>query len=130
MEEKKIIQQFKAATLEPSLFNHEAHLHLAYLYIQKFGLEKAIDEICQDLKNYVKQVGAENKYHHTLTVAAIQIVNHFMQKSNSNNFHDFIHEFPRLKTSFKELIQQHYSFDIFQNEMSKEKFLEPDLIPF
>lgn len=130
MEEKEFIQSFKNGKLEPTLFNHEAHLRLAYLYIQEKGEEKAIHEIGQDLKNYTKHVGAEEKFHLTLTVVAVKIVHHFMQKSKTNNFHDFILEFPILKTDFKELIQQHYGFDIFTNEKAKNEFMEPDKLKF
>lgn len=126
----EFLQSFKTGELQPSDFNHEAHLRLAYLYIQEKGIEKAIREICQDLKNYTKFAGAEDKYHHTLTIAAIKTVNHFMGKSKAENFSEFIIEFPRLKMHFKELIAQHYSFDIFTNEKAKKEFVEPDLLNY
>jgi hypothetical protein len=75
-------------------------------------------------------IGAADKYNKTLTIAGIKAVNHFIKRSQSHNFYDFIHEFPRLKNNFRELMRAHYSQDIFTLPSAKRKFLEPDLLPF
>jgi len=54
----------------------------------------------------------------------------FCLKSKLDNFRDFIEEFPRLKYNFKDLLAQHYGIDIFNSEIAKCSFLEPDLLPF
>ena len=99
LNDEQFLKQFESAALQPDLFNHEAHLRLAWLHIDRFGLERAIDNVTSQLKNYTKTLGAEDKYNETVTVAALKAVYHFMLKSESKNFRDFIHEFPRLKTA-------------------------------
>ncbi|TMM57390.1 hypothetical protein FEE95_12965 [Maribacter algarum] len=121
---------FERCELDPSLFSHEAHLRLAWIHISTYGIDVAVSNIQSQIKAFVKQVGAEDKYNATLTVAAIRAVYHFMLKSESTNFKDFIKEFPRLKNNFKELIDTHYGFDIFNSKQAKTAFLEPDLLPF
>ncbi len=122
--------QFFSCQLKPELFSHEAHLRLAWIKITKNGVQKAEEDIQSQIKSFVKHVGAEDKYHTTLTLAAIKIVNQFIQKSESGSFKDFISEFPRLKSNFKELIQSHYSSDIFISKQARLNYLEPDLLPF
>ncbi|MDY0779304.1 hypothetical protein [Tenacibaculum sp. IB213877] len=122
--------QFKNCALDPSIFNHEAHLRLAWIHIIKYGIEQAEENIHHQLLAYVKSLGAEEKYNKTLTIAAIKAVYHFIQKSTSTDFEAFISEFPRLKFNFKELMQYHYGFDIFTLEEAKTTFLEPNLVPF
>ena len=122
--------QFRSGTLNPSLFNHEAHIRLAWIHVTKNGLEEALINIDNQLLDYVSSLGAKNKYNKTVTISAIKAVYHFVQKSKSNNFKDFIAEFPRLKTNFKELLEQHYSIDIFNSNIAKSSFLEPNLLPF
>ena len=124
------IEQFKNGSLNPEIFNHEAHVRLAWLYIDKFGVERAEKDIQIQLQNFVEVVGAKDKYHKTLTIVAIKIVNHFMQKSKSDNFTDFINEFPRLKFNFRELINTHYSFNIFGSNKARREFIKPDLLSF
>ncbi|CAM1359115.1 hypothetical protein [Tenacibaculum xiamenense] len=130
LSDSEFIEQFTKGTLNPELFNHEAHLRLAWLYIKKFGVKQAEKDIQKQLLNFDVIVGKGDKYHTTLTIVSIRIVNHFMQKSRSNNFLNFINEFPQLKLEFRELINTHYSYDIFESEKAKIKFLEPDLIDF
>ena len=122
--------QFNNCELDPSDFTHEAHLRLAWIHISKYGIEKAENNVQHQLKKFVKFVGAEGKYNLTLTVAAIKAVYHFMLKSKSDNFEDFIAEFPRLKYNFKDIMESHYGFDIFKSEKAKKIFIEPDLIAF
>lgn len=123
-------KQFVNCELPPAIFTHEAHLRLAWLNITKYGLEKAETIIQCQLKKYVEYAGEKDKYNTTLTVAAIKAVYHFMLKSNSSSFYNFITQFPRLKTNFKELMACHYGFDIYNSQRAKESFLEPDLLQF
>jgi len=121
---------FKNCSLDASLFSHEAHLRLAWIHIDKYGIEKAIKNICTQLLQFTQSLGAEDKYNTTVTIAAIRAVYHFKLKSNSDNFRNFILEFPRLKTSFKKLLEFHYSTDIFSSKKAKQEYLEPELLPF
>ncbi len=130
LSDSDFLLQFSNCTLAPALFTHEAHLRLAWLHIKLYGVIQAEENIQTELRSFVNHVGAQNKYHVTLTVAAVKIVGHFMAKSNTNNFQEFINENPQLNTNFKELIKNHYSIDIFNSEVAKSEFLEPDLLPF
>ena len=123
-------EQFADASLNPIIFTHEAHLRLAWIHLLKYGETKAIENIKEQLKNYVRHIGATDKYNETLTVAAIKTIKHFMQKHPFDTFYDFINNVPRLKTNFRNIIEQHYGFDIFNSEIAKEKYLEPDLLQF
>lgn len=121
---------FRDNSLCASLFSHEAHLRLAWIHIEKYGVEQAIKNICDQLKRFVQKIGAMDKYNTTVTIAAIRAVYHFKLKSEADNFIDFIQEFPRLKYSFKALLEQHYTADIFSSEKAKKSYLVPDLLPF
>ena len=123
-------QRFIDCEIDPSIFSHEAHLRLAWININKYGLAQAEINIQKQLKAYVKSVGASDKYNATLTLAAIKAVSHFMQKSISNDFKEFMIEFPQLNNNFKGLISYHYSFDIYNSDKAKKEFLEPDLNSF
>lgn len=130
LSDSEFIQQFVEGTLSTNLFNHEAHLRLAWLYINMFGLKQAERDIQNQLQNFVSIVGAKDKYNKTLTIVSIRIVDHFMQKFKSDNFIDFINEFPQLLYEFKTLVSRYYSFDIFSSQEAKVEFLKPDLHTF
>lgn len=123
-------KQFANCTLDPEIFSHEAHLRLAWIHLDQYGIDQAIQNICLQLLNFVDSLGARDKYNKTVTIAAIRAVYHFMLKSETTNFKDFILENPRLKHNFMELLSFHYKTDIFNSERAKKAYLEPDLLPF
>ncbi len=123
-------KQFKHGLLHPSYFTHEAHLRLAWIHITKYGLENAIENITSQLEAFTKLNNEETKYNKTVTIAAVRAVFHFILKSKSDNFRDFIDEFPRLLFEFRDLLGYHYAFNIFDSEEARTTYLEPDLQPF
>ena len=124
------LDRFIKCEIDPSEFSHVAHLRLAWINISLHGVKKAEESIQKQIKKYVSFLGAEDKYNTTLTVAATKAVYHFMLKAKSDNFIDFVEEFPQLEKDFKSLLDTHYSFNIVQSDIAKNKFLEPDLAPF
>jgi hypothetical protein len=123
-------KQFEHCKIDPAMFTHEAHLRLAWIHIENYGVEKAITNICFQLRRYVEFLGAADKYNETVTVAAIRAVYHFQLKTDATTFADFIAKNPRLKNNFKELLAYHYVTDIFNSQKAKRQYLEPELLPF
>ncbi len=128
--DEQLVNQFADCSLSPNLFNHEAHLRLAFIHLKNQGEAKAIENICTQIKAFDVTHGDGNKYNEIVTIAAVKIVNHFMGKIRSTTFDDFIKRFPQLVHAFKGLVNQHYSADIFNLPEAKNSYLEPDLIPF
>ncbi|MCF6132894.1 hypothetical protein [Flavobacterium wongokense] len=123
-------QQFADCKIPPALFSHEAHLRLAWIHIDNYGIDAAVANVCSQLKSFVEFLGVSDKYNETVTIAAVRAVYHFKLKSGTDNFQDFIAENQRLTTSFKELLNQHYTTDIFNSAKAKRRFIKPDLLPF
>lgn len=130
LSDTEFVQQFSDLSFNPALFTHEAHLRLAWVHLKLYGEQAAIATICEEIRCFASHHGAPDKYNETITVAAIKAVHHFRNKSRSNTFADFIAEFPRLKNNFKELMAFHYKMDIYNSTAAKERYLEPDLLPF
>jgi hypothetical protein len=130
LSDSEFVESFENGSLNPRLFNHEAHLRLAWIYIQNHGEQRAIEKSCSGIKHFDFIHGKGDKFHTTITVAAVKVVHHFIKKSESRSFADFIEEFPRLKVAFKELLDQHYGFNIFSSDGAKTDYIAPDLLPF
>lgn len=123
-------EQFAHCTLEPTLFTHEAHLRLAWLHVTHYGVLQAIQNICPQIAAYDKVFGDGTKYHKTVTIASVFVIDHFIHKSTSSTFENFIAEFPRLRTHFRDILSQHYSTDIVKDARAKTRYFVPDLQPF
>ena len=122
--------QFRDCTLDPTLFTHEAHLRLAWIHLIKYGEEQAILNVCEQILAFDNTHGKEDKYNHTLTIAAVKAVAHFMRTSCADNFEILMAANPELKTNFKGLLASHYSINLFETEEARVRYLEPDLSPF
>ena len=122
--------QFEKGTLPPALFDHLGHLRMAWIYLNSYGEGGAIEKACGDIRAYARIHGDVEKFHKTLTVASIKIVNHFVKRTETGDFSNFIHENPRLGHSFKELLGQHYSRAVLDSKEAKADYLPPDLLPF
>ena len=120
--------RFERCELPLGSFTHEAHLRLAWIHIARYGAAQAEANIIRLLLQYVKHVGAEDKFHQTVTVAAVRIVARCMAQSGTKQFDALLQEFPALKTDFNGLLQQHYSFDVFESERARTAYLPPDLL--
>lgn len=131
LSDEEFIVAFESCQLAPALFSHEAHLRLAWLYLQQAqDLQEASHRLTGAIRAYVAHLGAEDKYHETLTVAALQVMRHFMQKTAPGSFIHLIRQYPRLLTHFKDLLAQHYSAMQLHSAQARVSYQQPDLLPF
>jgi hypothetical protein len=130
LSEEEFEEKFSTCNFRPLWFTHEAHLRLAWMYVNKYGKEIAFEKYSKQLQAFANKYNAEGKYNATVTYASIQIMSRFIEKSEAYDFHDFINEFPELKSKFKGLLTTHYSKDIFTSKEAKKHILQPDLVPF
>ncbi|MBT8231588.1 MAG: hypothetical protein HKO66_08915, partial [Saprospiraceae bacterium] len=98
--------------------------------VLKYGEQNAITNILDDIKRFDDTFGKGDKFHKSLTLAAVKAVKHFISKSDWLTFEKFIESNPKLLTSFSDLILYHYSKDAIFSEKAKTEYVEPDLIPF
>ena len=66
---------FEQASLDPARFNHRLHLSLAWSYLQRDGFPEGALHFRRHLQNYVAKVGAQSKYHETITWAYLVLLN-------------------------------------------------------
>ncbi|MCB0689534.1 MAG: hypothetical protein KDC53_23505 [Saprospiraceae bacterium] len=127
--DQNFVEAFKDCTLNPGWFTHEAHLRIGYLYINIFGVRLAAKKLCQGIAKFDNAHGDGTKFHRTITMASIAILQHFREKSNSCNFADLLNEYPVLKNNFKGLLLTHYSENLIYNEESRIFYKLPDRLP-
>lgn len=123
-------EKFSNCDLPAVIFTHEAHLRLAYIYINKYGLDIAIDKLSIQIADCDNKYGDGTKYNKTLTIASTKIMHHFIEKAQSTDFNSLLREFPKLKLDFAGIIKSHYALNIFNSDKAKQEYLEPDLASF
>ena len=120
LNDNDFLNQIENCSFDPTLFNHETQLKLAWILINKYGLEVATLKNCKIKEKFYLNVLNSSKFNLPLTKAYTEILHYFMEKSSANDFDKLLREFPRLQYNFKELVKTHYGYDILK-EHRKEK---------
>jgi len=118
---------FERFAIEPSAFDHRAHVRLAYIYL----CDRSIDEAHVAMKNALLAFLRhhripESKYHETITRAWVMAVRHFMEKSGaSTSAAQFIERHPVLLDS--KIMLSDYSAEVLFSPEARQRFVEPDV---
>jgi len=104
LDNSQLETEFESGALNPSIMNHEAHLRLAFIHLNKYGLHKAVENLCEQIARFDKIHGKSNKFSSTVTASAVFVINQFLMKCQTRSFSRFINTYPELKYDFKELI--------------------------
>ncbi|SDQ78300.1 hypothetical protein [Flagellimonas zhangzhouensis] len=127
---EQFINDMEKGGFPPNLFTHEAHIRLAWLYLNQFDEKVAIEKTCHTIQNFNQLHGDGTKFHLTLTVASVKVVQHFKKKSKATTFIEFINENPRLIQAFQSLVLKHYGSNPLTIENAKTEYVAPGLLPF
>jgi hypothetical protein len=121
---KITIDRFEASDIDPDEFNHEAHVYVGWLYVQQFELSTAISRFDAALKRWVTKLGADGKYHATLTwfflllIADRTEVDETWQMFKSRNLD--------LVENSRDVLSRYYSNGYLFSDRARERFVLPD----
>lgn len=69
------MRAFEDGSLDPAQFSHRMHLSLAWRYLQRDGFPEGAAQFRNHLQRYVAKVGAQGKYHETISWAYLVLLN-------------------------------------------------------
>ena len=61
------IDAFESGSIDPDAFDHEAHIYLGWLYVERFDTTVAISRFSAALRRVTGRLGIADKYHATIT---------------------------------------------------------------
>ena len=68
------IESFEAGTIDPQHFDHEAHVYLAWLYLEQSPVFDAVWRYSDGLRRLTRQLGVPGKYHETITLGWLFLI--------------------------------------------------------
>jgi hypothetical protein len=71
----QFLAALEAATLPAGQFNHAAHVRAGYLYLRRQPFPQATAAMCTTVANYARALGKPDRYHETITVAFMALIN-------------------------------------------------------
>lgn len=88
--DSEFLNQMDEGTINPKLFNHEAHICMAWLYLTVKGIDGGIVSISNAIRQLDQQYSSGTKYRHTITVAFSQIIALLIWKQHSCSWKEFV----------------------------------------
>ncbi len=118
------IEQFEAGDVNPEQFDHEAHVHMGWLYAQAFEFADAIARFDSALRRLTAQLGVPGKYHATITWLFLVLINERAQPGESWN--GFRSRNESLIRDSKTTLERYYSKERLFSDAAREHFVLPD----
>jgi len=127
VEDRIFRDEFEACRIAAGLFDHRAHIRLAYIYLAEHDPDAALALMRSALLGFLRhqQIDLSN-YHETMTQAWILAVRHFMEISPACGSSDaFIECNPIMLDS--RIMMTHYSTEVMFSPEARTCYVEPDL---
>jgi hypothetical protein len=126
--DQEFCDAFESLRIPKEVFHHREHIRLAWIYLTHYAEEEAIARMVQGIRAFAKHHGVEGKYHHTITLAWMQLVLHAIRNSpRAPHFCCFAHANPHLL--HQRLLSDYYSSEALRQNAARAGWIEPDLRP-
>jgi len=127
LNDSTFLSQFENGSLSPEHFDHIGHLRIAWLHIEKFGKQEAIKRVCTGIKAYAESLGANDKFHHTITCALVAIMATRISRFQIKTWDSFLNTNPDLVNDALGVLYQYFTKERLHSEKAKQTHIEPDL---
>ena len=118
---------FESGTVDPDRFDHEAHLYLAWSYLENYVPAEAIARCAGTLKRLTRKLGNPGKYHQTITWFFLLLIAERRAKTSARSWVAFREANGDLLECSK-ILSRYYSQDVLQSNVARTTFVLPDKI--
>ena len=128
MTDTEFLEAFESCSLPEDQWSHEAHVRMAWLYLQKMPLSEAVPVVRDGIKRYNASLKKSLAYHETITQVFLHLISHRMERSGDRlSFADFCNENPDLLDRNMTALLIYYRKETLFSQAAREAFVEPDL---
>jgi hypothetical protein len=136
MTDAKFLAAFEAGRLARSAWTHDAHVLVAWLYLNRSPFPEALEKVRTGIQklnaayaraNAARCAPAKNKpagYHDTITVAFVRLI--AARRTPSEDFHKFRDRNPDLFDRSLSALRVHYTKKLLFSAKARKAFVEPD----
>jgi len=121
MNDDAFLAALEACRLPPERFGHRDHVRAAFLYLERLPFGAAIDRMRATLQCYTAAQGRASRYHETVTVAFMSLVNAHRQAGGYGNWGEFAALNPELFDSG--LLGRYYAPETLSSSLARRSFV-------
>jgi hypothetical protein len=120
------IEQFESGAVDVEAFDHEAHIYLAWSYLARCDLLESIRRYREALRRLTRKVGAEAKYHETITWFYLVSIAERRASAPGAEWTEFRRDNAELFAPAGAWLRRHYSEVRLQSALARTSFVLPD----
>ena len=120
------IAALESADLDAEAFDHESHVYVAWLYLERWQLHEATQRFSAAIRRLTVKLGAETKYHETITCFFMQLINQRRETTTLPTWFEFRRDNVDLLENAGAVLGRYYSKELLQSELARQQFLLPD----
>ena len=117
------IDDLEQSRIEGGMFDHEAHVYVAWLYLDRYPLTEAIDKFTSALKRLTLKLGVPGKYHDTITWFFMLII---AERRDSDDWSIFKENNADLFSRDNNVLNRYYSKATLATDAARRTFVLPD----
>jgi hypothetical protein len=126
MDDLALVAAFESTELDGNAFTHVEHLRVAWHYLRTLPLGEAIDRCRDGIRRFAATKGAPDKYHETLTVAFLLVINERLADARHLSWMEFSAANADL-VGKPSVLSNYYSENVLRSDRARRVFVMPDL---
>ena len=126
-EDDAFVNAFSTGQIPNWGFHHRDHLRLAWVQIQRLGLDLASTFVTESIRHFAAHHGAADRYNETMTRFWMRVVAMAIRLHPALPFEDLLAAEPHLLD--KTLVFRHWSRERIGAADTRARWVEPDLRP-
>jgi hypothetical protein len=121
------IEALENGSLDADKFDHEAHIFVAWLYLQRYPLHEATARFIAALKRLTAQLGIPGKYHETISWFFMLLIAERRSIQKADTWHAFYRDHADLFARGDEnILNRYYSSELLGSDRARQSFMLPD----
>ena len=119
------VDAFESGTVDPDAFDHEAHVYVAWLYLERYPLLEAVDRFDAALRRLTIKLGIPGKYHATITWFFMLLIAERRDADPGSDWTRFRRNNDDLVRDGK-ILRRYYDSQTLASERARQSFVLPD----
>jgi hypothetical protein len=126
MTDEELVRAFESVTLAGDAFPHEAHVRVAWYYLQRHPMLTALVRFRNALQRFATAHGVPGRYHETITVAYMLLIADRLAGSRDLSWPAFAERHPDLLVRQPSALSRFYSDEQLASDRARDVFVLPD----
>lgn len=122
------IDAFEAGDLNAEMFTHEAHIFVAWAYLQTNSVLQSLEKMTKGLKRLTQKLGVPQKYHETITWFFMFLIAERCETMPAISWTEFKDWNPDLFSDAKALLSRSYTQEYLVSERARQQFILPNRV--